>query len=525
MCTYSYKNFSIEKKNHHCELEKSVNKLPVDDNGLCIFHSRDLSWKKENDFYGYLKKYIAVCRESQSEIDLREVHFVAAKGKIAIDYLDVLSGSDFHQSEFHGIIECVGNTRRKVIPQRLAFQDCVFHHEVIFKRCTFKHEVEFSACTLESEFSILSLEMEDCIFEGYFEFSHQTNFTSHLTICECHFKEEVLFQEIEKIDNCFDIISNTFDENFTFKESEISTAVINFTNNTFNENAEFYDVALKGTVLFNRPKVESKLMFTGTSERKILYGNTSFEVKPQDIRGQIIFQQTQLMLIERSHLEVLKKLEKTGVGDDKKVVIGPGCIKYRWQTPAKTLKTNLKNGLIIEELVRSFAAFFTNDAQKVLGVEILDRTAYEITFFYFSDENMSGEEISDTFIDVQEKFFGIMSNYYPVHQETLSEKDQLNIFQTKLSQNSTLIKILSEIQRSNWNLPDSESLLQSLTLPEQQLIFSESFHQQLLQTRLPELLAFARAQNIPINLFPTITYNVAKNMVKTKKVKGNINNF
>ena len=105
MCNHSYKNFSLNKKNHTCQLEKIIPNIPLDSEGKCIFHSSNAKWKQENDFVGSLKKYTAHCRENGLEIDLREVSFVSPHGSIVINYLDTISGANLEGAIFLSIIE------------------------------------------------------------------------------------------------------------------------------------------------------------------------------------------------------------------------------------------------------------------------------------------------------------------------------------------------------------------------------------------------------------------------------------
>lgn len=522
MCNHSYKNFSPNKNNHQCRLEKSCPNLPIDQDEKCLFHSEDKSWKQAQGFTTYLRQYIFYCREYQQEIDLREVHFVSAKGKTEIDYIDLLGDAEMEDAQFHHTILMVGKNRRKVISKKLNFTGCIFYHDVIFKNCTFRHEVEFAHITMENDYGVLNLQIEHCIFEHYFDFNYQEDFYAHLTIADCEFKEDVRFQSVYKTDNCFDIISNVFFEDFTFINSEIDTPVVNFSDNTFYGDAEFNDVAFKGKILFNNPKVKSKLIFTGTSERKILYGNTQFGIEPEDVEGQIIFQMTNLMLIEGGDLEVLKKLEKTGIGEEKKVIIGAGCIKYRWQTPPKTLKTGMKNGFIIEEFTRSFTIFLSNSVQRVIGIEILDRTSSEITFFYFSDEEGKDEEFMNALSEGRQDFFNIMSGERPTSKgKTPAKQDAFNQFQTKLSQNATVLKIITELMQNNWKLKDSQALLDALTLPGETLISAEPFHGQISQVDKEKLLATSLQSNIPIHLISLII-NVAETIIPIDNMNGNI---
>ncbi|MCY1660913.1 hypothetical protein [Chryseobacterium sp. SL1] len=524
MCTYCYKNFSINKKNHYCRLEEFCPELPVDSEGRCIFHSDDKHWKQAEDFTGYLRGYISYCREHGHEIDLREVHFVSAKGKAQIDYVDLLANANICGSQFHHTIWMIGKKKRKVIPGSLHFTDCIFYHDVIFKHCLFSCDFKIENIAFTNDFGVLHLNVEDCIFEYYFDCNELEDFSAYLSITRCEFREYANFQSVYVQENNFEIEFNEFFKRFSFIDSEIDALVIDFSHNIFKAEAEFTNVAFRGDILFNHPTIEpeSKLIFTGTSERKILYGNTRFNIEPDDIQGQIVFQMTNLMLIDSGDLEVLKKLEKTGTGEIKKVVIGAGCIRYRFQSLPKTLKTGMKNGFIIEEFTRSFTIFLSNSIQKVIGIEILDRSSTEITFFYFSDEHGSDEEFMNALSEGRQDFFGIMSGGRPFTKDKNPVKQEaLNQFQTKLSQNATVLKIITQMMQQNWKLEDTQALLDALTLPGETLTSAEPFHHQLSQVNVEKLLAASQQSNIPVNLI-SVMFNVAETIIPIDNMNGNI---
>lgn len=520
MCNHSYKIFSVNKKNHKCRLDIKGCQLPIDSDGKCIFHSSNSKWKQENDFVGYLKKYVNYHRENELEIDLREVYFIASTGNTVINYLDTISGANLEGSTFLSIIEMNAKNRKIIIPEKLALSNCTFHQDVIFKNCTFKKEVELSNSRMVNDFGILNLQFENCSFEKTFDFIDFSDFSFHLSIFNCKFRAAVLFEDLYKEDNDFDIMGNHFYEDFTFKSSDINTLVINFSDNFFGSDSEFQDVAFRGITLFNQPKVKTKLIFTGTTERKIFYGNTQFETDPDAIEGQIVFQQVNLMLIEANDLEQIRKLEKIGEGEIKKVVIGAGCIKYRWQSPVKTLKVGMKNAFIIEEFVRTFTIFLSNNYQKVIGIDVIERSSSEITFFYFSDEYSEADQINDLLFEGREEFFRIISNQPPSNTQSIAQTDLLNNFQTKLSQNASIIKILSEMQQQNWNLSDTQALLDSFAFEGEAVLSAEPFHLQLDKTDLSKILQFSQQRQIPINLI-LLTVNSAETMINIDKMNGN----
>lgn len=519
MCNHQYKNYSLNKKNFNCRLQKTIDDLPVDVEGKCIFHSTQLDWKADNDFVTFLKRYINQCSVNKQKVDLREVHFVAKKGKAEIDYIDCLGDANLECSHFHHVILMRGKNKKKEIGGRLHFNGCIFHHDVIFNNCVFHQDLIIENISQEENKGSLNIEIEHCLFEYFFEWNNQTDFSADITLSECEFNDYFSIDSLHIIDGNFEIMNNVFNKLFIISNSVINTEIIDFSHNNFKDDAEFKEVELKGRTLFNHPKVEGKLMFSGSTEHKIFYGRTEFKLHVKDIRGQIIFQHAQLMVIEKSDLDVLKNMEKLGDGEEKKVKIGPGCIKYRWQTPAKTLKIGTRQSYIIEDLTRTFASFLSNSIQKNIGVEIVDRTRHEITFFYFSDENFVDQEFQELFIQGQQAFFDIMSGVKNLANTHQTEDEAVNMIHTRLKQINMLSSIVMELQRGNWDITDSKALLESLLLNRQEITLFEDFHRQLRIMDNNELIDTAKADHVPLHIY---NINLAKHITQIKNMHGSI---
>lgn len=452
MCNHSYKNFSINEKNFNCQLEKSINALPIDGNGKCVFHSEDIQWKQKQGFITNLKNYVSYCKDQQKEIDLREVHFVSEEGKIHIDYIDLLADAVLHQAHFHQTILVKGETNKIEINGILNFQECVFYHDVIFDNCNFAYDFKLENICFKNDFGILNLQIENCDFEYYFECRDWEDFSANLTISGCKFKENATFESIYVTEHNFEIMTNEFFKNFSFTDSQINALAIDFSYNIFQANAEFNDLAFNAVSLFNNLKVASKLIFTGTSERKIFYGQTHFNIEEQDIQGQIIFQLTNLMLIDARDLEKIKELEKIGTGQVKKVIIGAGCIKYRLMSPDLTYYIKEGHHYLISEIGNSFATYFTAHNGFNLGVEVRNKTKDTITLFYFSDEDISEEEFLQLLGVTSQRIFGFISG----DSTTVIVQDDA-IINLKIDLVSKFIKASYQIHKKNWTSKDSKA--------------------------------------------------------------------
>ncbi len=514
MCNHSYKNFSINEKNFNCQLDKALNALPVDDNGKCIFHSEDIQWKQEQGFISYLKNYVSFCKENLKKIDLREVHFVSEEGKTHINYIDLLADTVLQEAHFHHTILMKGESKKIEIMGILNFQECVFYHDAIFDNCNFAYDFKLENICFKNDFGVLNLQIENCVFDYYFECKDWEDFSSNLTISGCKFMENATFESIYVIENNFEIMSNEFLKIFSFTDSQINAMAIDFSYNIFHANAEFNDVAFNAVTLFNNSKVNSKLIFTGTSERKIFYGQTNFNIEEQDIQGQIIFQLTNLMLIDARNLEVIKELEKIGTEQAKKVVIGAGCIKYRLMSPDLTYYIKEGHHYLISEIGTSFATYFTAHNGFNLGVEVRNKTKDTITLFYFSDENISEEEFLQMLGVTSQRIFGFIAG----DSSTVMVQDDA-IINLKIDLVGAFSKASYQIYKNNWTSTDSKAFFGPL-LPTPSIQLDEKAAHAFLENKsVQEIIKQANGLNF-IVLQPNNGIFVAGD-VNAKTIKSN----
>lgn len=520
MCAYKY---SVEgEPPAFCTLGQKISDLPIDNNGFCIFHSNDWKWKKQLEFFNYLKIYKELSQKSGNRMDLQGVGFIAESGKKSIDYIALLSGAHLQGSCFKDTVKIVGRSNsKKIIKGTLNFSHCRFEKSLILTACVFKSKLSFSNNFFSSE-ATNSISIKNCDLEDYFEFSNQEDFAVNFWIEDTHFYKEVFFSNIKANGDEFEISGNFFHWYTSFSECSIVNHFTDFSHNTFKGYAEVSDVSFYGLTLFNGLTVEDRLIISGGETNSVFYGETEFDINPKMIKGQIIFQKVQLSALEKNHLEYLMYLEKVGYRNKKKIVIGSGCIKYRYQTPIKKLKTGINNGYIIEEFTRCFTSFLSNTIQKTIGIEILERNSNGITFFYYSDAHFAKGEFEEIFTEGQNVFFDIMDNKNLSNYVDIPRKNQLNILQTKATQNAIFSKILSQISEKHWGLSDTKVFSNSLLLPNQQEIFAQELHGLLTNIdidKIVESMITSSEQKMYLNL----TLNIAGKIITIGEQNGPVN--
>lgn len=132
--------------------------------------------------------------------------------------------------------------------------------------------------------------------------------------------------------------------------------------------------------------------FIGSAGKEKLFNSkvNFYKLQPENIKGQLIFENANFGNINAKHKDNLMALQKTG-----KVVIGVGCIKYRNQSPIKEIVLTPENQALALELANTFVQFFKSENELNLGVEIIDRSEEIVRLFYFSDANITYEEFAE----------------------------------------------------------------------------------------------------------------------------------
>ena len=110
-----------------------------------------------------------------------------------------------------------------------------------------------------------------------------------------------------------------------------------------------------------------------------------------------------------------------------------------------------------------------------------------------------------------------LSNYVDIPR-----KDQLNILQTKATQNAIFSKILSQISEKHWGLSDTKVFSNSLLLPNQQEIFAQELHGLLTNIdidKIVESMITSSEQKMYLNL----TLNIAGKIITIGEQNGPVN--
>jgi len=377
--------------------------LPVDKAGLCIFHSREIDWKLKNKLDKWIKHLVSYLEwldrtpfmlsptgNNQKRVDLSGVFLVAKESKLRGGAMEtVLRFRDL------GLKESI------LIQLDYAYFGC----KVVFEQCNIPGvELSFNHTTLNGEMLISNCALTQLSFNN-------TMLNGGLIVNNCELSRYGEFGGMI-VSNIFQLSNSHFEADTFFSSSNFRCEMVVFENVEFLGKADFNlctfhgdveiqecqfeklvnfsDARFNSTVEFSGNFYEDNVQFTSTGQNKVFYDNVRFTFGDPDseVQGRLIFDNVNFFLIAGKDREQLMALAR-----ENKVTIGSGCIKYRVQTPPVSIETNDINKNIARELAQSFTNYFVSSTGKSLGVEFTDNTISRITLFYFTDEDISLEEL------------------------------------------------------------------------------------------------------------------------------------
>lgn len=136
--------------------------LPIDSHGVCIFHSKENTWKRENDFTGEFLKLLKL-------LEAEETNYY-----------------DFAEFRF------VGNRFKEKLNQK--------HHLLCFKNLTFKKQAYFVGAVFDDLLELGDVNFEDgaSFYEATFaqDVSIHNTYFRGLQFCNAQFKQRALFSKV-----------------------------------------------------------------------------------------------------------------------------------------------------------------------------------------------------------------------------------------------------------------------------------------------------------------------------------------
>lgn len=402
VANYERASEAIGQRRPYPELyERRALTLPIDERGACIFHSQEIAWKRGNDFPRHFLQLIdllntddalVVCDfaevvfvgdipESGSQENVLRIaemtfskaaYFTAASflDSLALDRVEFRQGATFDQATFaqelrvgdtkiHGLSFCHARVAGRALFNEVEFLDYALFMNAHFSGTAFGAVVRFQASRFEgiTDFSDAAfiLGRESSIGFWQIRFEDFTNFQNTRFQCHVEFDETFFGYVTEFIDTSFESVGSS---------------------------ARYRGSAVE----LNRIEVPSGAVLTFKStdaQNKMFTHDVQISFK-EDPAGTIRFENVNFSKITPASRLRLTQLAKVGI-----VQIGPGCIKYRYQTAVRTISISEGNSPLVVELCQTFTNYFMQSNGLNLGFEIVEREKATISFFYFTDEDIS----------------------------------------------------------------------------------------------------------------------------------------
>lgn len=442
--------------------------LPIDKDGYCIFHSRDIDWKLQYQFHRWVdvlvnylhvldrRHYMATYPPTTKIVDLTGVFLIGEERE--------LSSGTMETALFLKKIRLTDDIQIMIdyadIYDKVCFEECQLDNaQISFNHTTINGELIFTNTNIQQlSFNNTNLNggllMNQCAISAYAEFGgmkiqnifHLTNidFKTHAFFGSSNFKCESVYLDHVNFMGKADFTLSTFHGDVNIEECNFDQLLI------------FTDVAFYGPVTFTGNLYEENVLFTSSDRtNKVFYDNVNFTFidKESEVQERIIFDNVNYYLISGKVRQELAELTRLN-----KVTIGSGCIKYRVQSPPVTIETNDINRNIAKELAHSFTNYFTASTGKNLGVEFIENSIHSISLFYFSDEDISDDEFLYRLKRAEHAYW---DSGAPNKNDVSPESTKLKI-DNYVSKLGLLLKMSMFQEIDLWNQEDTKKILQAI---------------------------------------------------------------
>lgn len=535
MCNHIYeaKNQSLPR-DIKIKCEYSVlyfqNSLPVDDQGKCLFHSENIEWKRKNKFNDkFLKLFEAINNDDNVQyFDLRDFVFVGElisdkdkklKYQLSLENLEINKQIYFDSSIFEDPFLLKGVD----IKGGTSFKNVIFKGKIIIDECKFDGADFTNSKFLDNAHFGLSLFKTYTLFEnakflseldGYVVKFNDLSFDGMVD-----FSNSVI--DLKSAESVFGFSNVKFNDVVDFRQTQFHNQLV-FSDTFFASTAEFIDTyfgVVKSSALyvgsaveFNRIEVgeKAKLNFLSTDSQKKMFNHTVQMSFKDNLKGIIQFENVNFNQFSPKSKERLLRLAKSN-----NVEIKKGCLKYRWQTEIRSVDVSEGNVSLVQEICQTFTNYFTVSNGINLGFEIVERTSSNISFFYFTDENIKEEEFFEYLKRTDKEFWDLLTynNIQSISESTKltnKKKSIINAVDGISALMGTFFRVGIRISCGEWNETNTKSLLESINFSNDSGILerSKNLHSVLVDKYSGEsIFTFNDKQNKELKIVSN-TYNL-----------------
>lgn len=450
MCLFKKEFEEKEIGCYFSRIDYLVGIIPLDEQGFCVFHSENETWKNEHNFNRYLKELINYFEEetTQKNIFLEDIIFTSSIENL-FDNKEFKKDINFNHSQFKGNLII-----KSSIFKNLNFNSTIFNELVSFTGLSIK-SIMFDDAYFKSKLSINSSDFHNDFF------MLNTHFDAGISILKSTFHSNSFFQNMrtnmDKSIRCGIVFKHIHFKKFTTFETTEFNSLVDFKQITVHEQLFFhktqfnYDEPLPivSSVTFEQiiVKENGKLEFRGTSDNKMFNKVQNVSFIKEEIKGTLFFEHTDLT---KFPLLTKERFIKETKMEDAKVIIGIGCEKYYNRTPLKSIKMGNENQNLVVELCNIFVDYFTKNGGFNLGVEFVNKIDKKVNFFYFSDEVISYKEFENRLQKSEQSMWRLIK----IENDNLTPQPQRNNLPSKIvNATDTIVNLMSLILKIGSRFP------------------------------------------------------------------------
>lgn len=402
--TCEWPSFFADIYNQTSIKDVTYSELPIDREGYCIFHSKDLLWKRNNNFVERLTELIHLL--NNDSIDPNED--IAFVDFIMVGNCSLENNFDTHRYHLESANENIMYFQNTYCQKCFRIQHARFVDPIVLEKCYFKYDLILDHCIFESGISAkkvitgTDLYIENTIFNGNLVIDGKNRIYSNLTVLDSRFLGRTNFSGIT-IEHQAVIDSNyfgkttdyvnfncAFDGGFEFSRNEFFSVCFDCC--SFFGDSSFMELKQKGAWQILQPTISGKMAFIGTENDLLFNSKTALELTTDcfDQFGHVIFDYCNIKDLGTPFIANIKELELMEL-----VEIHPSCqidrltVVYEYY-PYSNLKRN-----IIEDFVHLITRYFNKWHAVNLSVNIYrDKKLSKIRVVFKTIDNITDEEFN-----------------------------------------------------------------------------------------------------------------------------------
>ena len=264
--------------------------LPIDTKGRCIFHSRDMVWKREQQCWS---RWLELIERLEEDAGIRHLEFM---GFHFVGIPDLRLQEQYRKLgvEKKAVYQILLSGR--TIKKRLYLHDCTFYDNVFWlnakfvegvecRKVVFKQVTNFRNCQfLDTAYFLAdtrfehNFEVEDCTFDEIADFETSV-FQYRFQIANTIFQKQALFEKVyfEGELEVYAHFKAEFNDLTSFEGAGFNCPV-HFDSCQFNSEVHFFDTAFRSRLEITEPKINGNIFFTGTRPGvKLFQGVADFD--------------------------------------------------------------------------------------------------------------------------------------------------------------------------------------------------------------------------------------------------------